>query len=127
MHVRTVFTKILLFTTVILVSSCSLIRPKVGREAGWLDWDGRGGWSESAESGAFFTLEESSSAHLAAPAKDEAESRSVDDQNTYLRAGSVDDNAEWDDYLLYRLQFHEWGIPVHDLDVSGRHTIMIVN
>jgi uncharacterized protein YfaS (alpha-2-macroglobulin family) len=39
----------------------------------------------------------------------------------------VDDNDSWDDYLLYRLQFSDWGIKVHDIDVTERHTIHVVN
>ena len=44
-----------------------------------------------------------------------------------MRAGSVDDNAEWDDYLLYRQRFSEAGILVHDLDISERHTIRVTD
>jgi hypothetical protein len=44
-----------------------------------------------------------------------------------MRAGSVDDNAEWDDYLLYRQRFTESGILVHDLDVSERHIIRVTD
>lgn len=40
-----------------------------------------------------------------------------------LRAGEVDDNAQWDDYLLYRRQSQ--GLPVHDLDVSERYIIEV--
>lgn len=38
-----------------------------------------------------------------------------------LRAGEVDDNALWDDYLLYRLRYQ--GPAVHDLDVNERYLI----
>jgi hypothetical protein len=65
-----------------------------------------------------------------APVEDEAKSYPEEPstyQNSPLRAGSVDDNAQWDDYLLYRLKFRDWGISVHDLDVSGRHTIKVIN
>ncbi|MFN8458560.1 MAG: VWA domain-containing protein, partial [Anaerolineae bacterium] len=40
-----------------------------------------------------------------------------------LRAGEVDDNAQWDDYLLYRRQSQ--GLPVHDRDVSERYVIEV--
>lgn len=40
-----------------------------------------------------------------------------------LRAGEVDDNAQWDDYLLYRRQYQ--GLPVHDRDVSERYLIEV--
>jgi Mg-chelatase subunit ChlD len=40
-----------------------------------------------------------------------------------LRAGEVDDNAQWDDYLLYRRQYQ--GLPVHDRDVSERYIVEV--
>ena len=40
-----------------------------------------------------------------------------------LRAGEVDDNAEWDEYLLYRLDYA--GPWVHDRDVSERYIITV--
>lgn len=40
-----------------------------------------------------------------------------------LRAGEVDDNAQWDDYLLYRRQYRDQ--PVHDRDVSERYVIEV--
>nr|NIM92384.1 VWA domain-containing protein [Anaerolineales bacterium] len=46
-------------------------------------------------------------------------------QNPGLRAGSVDDNLKWDDYLLYRIRFADWGIPVHEVDVTERHIIKV--
>jgi hypothetical protein len=44
-------------------------------------------------------------------------------QHTALRAGEVDDNAQWDDYLLYRLSYA--GPAVHDRDVSERYVITV--
>lgn len=132
MKPRTFASKTFLALCLILLSACSLIRPMGKDSTGWLDWDGHGGWSESASGGELLAAEGSDLALLApagAPAEDEA--RSVGEDVTFqsgpLRAGSVDDNAQWDDYLLYRLQFRDWGIPVHDLDVAERHTISIVN
>ncbi|NJN99700.1 MAG: VWA domain-containing protein [Anaerolineales bacterium] len=40
-----------------------------------------------------------------------------------LRAGEVDDNKAWDDYLLYRRQYQ--GLPVHDREVSERYIIEV--
>jgi hypothetical protein len=40
-----------------------------------------------------------------------------------LRAGEVDDNAAWDDYLLYRRNYG--GFRVHDRDVSERYIIEV--
>lgn len=100
---------------------------------GWVDWDGSEGWSGEMEAFGAPAVEKALGA-IAEPlessvmleeASDELAPRS--EQAPSLRAGSVDDNAEWDDYLLYRLQFKEWGIPVHDLDVSERHDIRVEN
>lgn len=50
-----------------------------------------------------------------------------DPQSAALRAGSVDDNARWEDYLLYRQDFLRAGIEVHDVDVSGRRIVSVKN
>jgi hypothetical protein len=42
-----------------------------------------------------------------------------------LRAGSVDDNDRFLDYLDYRARFLATGIPVHDRDVSERHVVRV--
>jgi len=42
-----------------------------------------------------------------------------------LKAGEIDDNENWDDYLLYRRDFLEQGWLVHDVDVTGRHIINV--
>jgi hypothetical protein len=44
-------------------------------------------------------------------------------QSEPLQAGEVDDNAEWDDYLLYRRNYG--GYRVHDRDVSERYIIAV--
>jgi hypothetical protein len=44
-------------------------------------------------------------------------------QTEPLRAGEVDDNAQWDDYLLYRRNYY--GPQVHDRDVSERYIIEV--
>lgn len=117
-----------------LLSSCGLLTRPV-QESGWVNWDGDGGWTGTESSGAFrsdsgsepiLALSESG----AAPSLDEEAAPSAgspEGQGPNLRAGSVDDNAEWDDYLLYRLQFASWGLPVHDLDVTERHDIYVRN
>jgi hypothetical protein len=47
----------------------------------------------------------------------------VQQQANPLRAGEVDDNAQWDDYLLYRRQYQ--GPPVHEREVSERYVIEV--
>jgi Mg-chelatase subunit ChlD len=52
---------------------------------------------------------------------------SSEPQSSALRAGSVDDNEQWEDYLLYRQDFLGTGVPVHDVDVSGRRIVTVTN
>jgi hypothetical protein len=123
----------------LLLNACSFFKPVVGdeRTGGWIDWDTKGGWSGVEASADVVYLEESgpSLALGAAPSEPpvaiDAEKSMVSpersDQYASMRAGSVDDNAEWDDYLLYRQRFSEAGILVHDLDVSERHTIHVTD
>lgn len=43
-----------------------------------------------------------------------------------LKAGEIDDNADWDDYLLFRRDFMQQQFyDVHDVDVTGRHIINV--
>ncbi|MCU1457278.1 MAG: hypothetical protein JWL73_1370 [Actinomycetia bacterium] len=44
-----------------------------------------------------------------------------------LRAGSVDDNQLWADYLAYRQQALATGLDVHDVDVTGRVVVSVVD
>ena len=52
----------------------------------------------------------------------------VNQQVTTLKAGEIDDNADWDTYLLYRREsldnFGDW---VHDVDVTGRRIIRVTD
>src|SRR4051812_44905009 len=56
---------------------------------------------------------------VAAPASNANQSQSA------LRAGSVDDNDKFSDYLDYRRTFAASGQQVHDLDVSERHVFTV--
>lgn len=45
-----------------------------------------------------------------------------------LQAGEIDDNARWDNYLLYRSNFlSQFGYAVHDVNVSGRQIIIVTD
>lgn len=44
-----------------------------------------------------------------------------------LSAGEINDNADWDRYLMYRHDFLARNIPVYDLDVTGRQIITVVD
>lgn len=131
-----------IFAAALLLNACALMPtpdPAVRSSGGWLDWDESGGWSgrASAESEERFlaageALEESGAPKAAVMADSaeapERERASVEvQQQPNLRAGSVDDNAEWDDYLLYRLRFAEYGITVREVDVTERHRIRVQN
>jgi Mg-chelatase subunit ChlD len=96
--------------------------------AGWLDGAPKAG--ESARTGGG-VAEDSMTSSTAEPAASPPVSpdSSVSDaqQSAALRAGSVDDNERWDDYLLYRQDFLARGVAVHDVDVSGRRIVTVKN
>ncbi len=56
-------------------------------------------------------------------------SDSQGDQNVRvgLRAGSVDDNARFADYVAYRNSFAQLGQDVHEFDVTRRHVFTVTN
>jgi hypothetical protein len=58
-------------------------------------------------------------------AKTESDIAPAPQQVLALKAGEIDDNAEWDDYLLFRREFLGQGWQVHDVDVRGRHVITV--
>src|SRR3954454_17165862 len=42
-----------------------------------------------------------------------------------LRAGSVDDNERFEEYLLYRQDALRSGIQIHDVDIRGRKVVTV--
>ena len=70
---------------------------------------------------------------IAAPTDDsadeyeESEAPGNSQQEPALKAGSVDDNADFPAYLAYRDQFLQSGLPVRSLDIDERHTVQIVD
>ena len=136
---------LLILTVAILTGACNpfAIKPVNNETGGWLDWDEESGWTSDdslvAELGgmkyeAEILVEAPPSMPMPTAGLLDATGRTEPGsgggkiyQNPALRAGSVDDNAEWDDYLLYRLRFAEWGISAHDIDVSERHIIRITD
>ncbi len=125
-----------LLLSVVLLTGCTA-QPSIKVDphgGGWVDWDGRGGRSGSTRGGGASMEEDAADgiaiagepgfAALAPGSRSEVGER-VSQQVPNLRAGSVDDNANWDDYLLYRMQAREWGLNVHDLEVRARHTFTI--
>ena len=96
-------------------------RPDTSDDGGWIDWDGKDGWTSHnrramSEAGEEVVVEKELATEVsAAPAIAGADAPmanpsplptavAIQDQSP-LRAGEVDDNAEWDDYLLYRLSY----------------------
>ncbi len=63
----------------------------------------------------------------AAPEFDDSEDSANSQQEPALKAGSVDDNADFPAYLAYRDQFLQTGLPVRSLDIDERHTVQIVD
>jgi hypothetical protein len=93
-------------------------------DRGWLDWDGAGGWASAESEGV--VRERSASAPLAAaPTAAAASGSGSNAAQSSLKAGEVDDNAQWDDYLLYRQQYA--GPPAHERDVSERYVVSVTD
>ena len=59
-----------------------------------------------------------------APAPAAPESVAEEPANS-LSAGEIDDNQRWDDYLRYRSEYV--GPPIHEVDVSERYTITVLD
>ncbi len=111
----------------IILSACGS-KPTENGSDGWIDWDGDDGWGGAFGEGAGGGEAEDmllAEAPGEAYRSDGAEESGISNQVGSLRAGSVDDNAGWDDYLLYRIQAAEWNLDVHDIDVTERYTIQV--
>ncbi len=117
-------------------------------ESGWLDWDAEESWEGTGgailEAGGGEFEEEAPAEEVyesegapppmaadesmaTAPALDSRSDKGEANTVSELRAGSVDDNAEWDDYLLYRIKITESNLNVIDVDVTERHTFTVTN
>ena len=57
--------------------------------------------------------------------EERATSAPVAQQVEPLKAGEVDDNSQWDDYLLYRRNYY--GPRVHERDISERYIVEVVD
>jgi hypothetical protein len=98
---------------------------------GWID--GEPNWSASSAAmedsgGADLAVEATGGSAEYAPSAEPG--RSVDDstepQPADLRAGSVDDNEDYDGFLAYLDRLQRLGIEGRSLDSTGRTTIMVV-
>jgi hypothetical protein len=116
------------------------------KSGGWLDdhsaWvaGGEGGMTEAGGFAASDTTAAAAGRDLASPAKvagptvgsgDEVIVEpqppvdSVPPVEIGLRAGAVDDNAKWDDYVRYAATFEGLGIPFRRYDVGGRRVVTV--
>lgn len=98
---------------------------------GWIDGAPTGRAADPAGAGGGMAAADSSSSTSSAtepgpglppdtPVSSVAQSRA-------LRAGSVDDNERWEQYLLYRQDALRSGIDVRDVDVTGRRIVTVKN
>ncbi|MGH9133405.1 MAG: VWA domain-containing protein [Ilumatobacteraceae bacterium] len=108
-----------------------------GAGRGWLD--GEPEWTSTAAGeadGEIYTATASDAAGTdraagaPAPADGGAVEMPVDDaiappEAGPLRAGSVDDNADFDGYLAYLERIHSFGIPLRDFDPGGRVVVTV--
>jgi len=127
----------------VVVSACNLMQiDPTPASGGWIDWDGESTSTESptileklgiseprmlgeAAAAPEVLMESMPLEEEAGLAMDSAAGE-IPAQNSPLRAGSVDDNEQWDDYLLYRLRFADWGYQVHDVDITERVIFRVV-
>ncbi len=112
----------------VLAAGCGGGGSATARGRGWID--GAPSRSSKAERGKDFAPADGgtgSSTAVIDPgvAEPPGTPTSVPPRSAVLRAGSVDDNERWDDYLLYRQDFLRAGTPVHDVDVSGRRIVTV--
>jgi hypothetical protein len=116
-----------------LVSGCATAGHRDGAGgaagAGWLD--GEPSRERSTMDGAAGGEAMASDASVAAPEPGGGvpPDTPVDDSqaSAALRAGSVDDNDRFGEYLLYRQDALRTGIQVHDVDVRGRKIVTVRN
>jgi len=102
-------------------------RPTTSTALGWVD--GEPNWSADVEGGAA----EAASAYAADAAAETTAGagRSSEGEPTppgsgSPRAGSVDDNVDFDSYLAYRERIRSLGMPIRDVDASGRIVLTVI-
>ena len=109
-------------------------RAIAGSSAGWVDgspaeadesYRASAGGEAMEMSAASDAVAEPEFAGTAPPPDSFAASEERLDQNSQLTAGEVDDNEQWDDYLLYLRDYS--GAKVLPVDVSERHIIHVTD
>ncbi len=122
-----------LFTTATVVAGCAGGGGNAASGRGWID----GAPSRESASGAMSSSTTAMESGDSMAASDVAVAPgapmppdtpvSNEPKSAALRAGSVDDNEQWEDYLLYRQDFLGRGIQVHDVDISARRIVTVKN
>ncbi len=100
---------------------------EAGEPGGWLDGAPPGVAAEGDAAGRASSGAEVAAADEGSFAAPGAESSPAPEEpeTSALRAGSVDDNERWEEYLLYREDFLRLGITVHDVDVGARQLVTV--
>jgi len=121
-------------TTSTIAAGAETTVPERTAEGGWIgsepDW--RSGGGESSES---FTADAGSDADSDGAVDSEAVAEDIEApvpvgqpvDDTPLRAGSVDDNADFADFLAYLDRIADLGVTTRDLDPTGRSIITVVD
>jgi hypothetical protein len=117
-------------TALTLVAGCATTGHRDGSTgAGWLE--GEPSRERAAKEAAGGEARSTADSSVAAPEPGGGvppDSPVTDSQvSAALRAGSVDDNERFEDYLLYRQDALRTGIEVHDVDVRGRRIVTVRN
>jgi hypothetical protein len=114
-------------TALVLLAGCASHGEQSGGDRGWLD--GAPSATRAAKDSA--GGEAMSAADVAAPEPvgGVPPDTPVSDAQVSgaLRAGSVDDNERFEEYLLYRQAALRSGIQVHDVDIRGRKIVTVRN
>lgn len=115
-------------TALVLVAGCATSGDDGLRSGGWLDGEpsrARAAADMAGAGGEAMTSDASAAAPE--PAGGVAPDTPVSDAqaSAALRAGSVDDNERFEEYLLYRQDALRSGIQVHDVDISGRRIVRV--
>lgn len=108
-----------------------------GESGGWADCpepcsfesDSRGEGGSGVETGSVESYDETSGAGPATTitATASGDGPVAPEARVQVTAGSVDDNDDWDEYLLYRQGFDALGLPVDRIPVEGRQVLTVTD
>jgi von Willebrand factor type A domain len=119
-----------LITSLTLVAGCATTGPDSSSTRGWLDGEpSRQRAAKDAAGAGGEAMTSDASAAAPEPAGGMPPDTPVRDSqaSAALRAGSVDDNERFEEYLLYRQDTLRAGMQVHDVDIRGRKIVTVRN